>query len=118
MTGAGQGIGAAIARSFAAEGAKVVVAEINPQTGAAIASELAAGGAQALFHQTDVADPASVAVMAEAVRAAFGPPDVLVNNAGVNVFRDPLKMSDEDWRRCMLSISKAPGTARAPFCPE
>jgi NAD(P)-dependent dehydrogenase (short-subunit alcohol dehydrogenase family) len=101
VTGAGQGIGAAIARTFAAEGARVVVAEINPKTGAAVAGELAASGAQALFVETDVADPASVAAMCEAARTAFGPPDVLINNAGVNVFRDPLKTSEEDWRRCM-----------------
>jgi NAD(P)-dependent dehydrogenase (short-subunit alcohol dehydrogenase family) len=117
VTGAGQGIGSAIARCFASEGAKVVVAEINPQTGAAIASELAAGGAQALFHQTDVADPASVAAMSDAARAAFGPPDILVNNAGVNVFRDPLKTSDQDWRRCMsINLEGAWNCARA-FLP-
>jgi NAD(P)-dependent dehydrogenase (short-subunit alcohol dehydrogenase family) len=101
VTGAGQGIGAAIARCFAAEGAQVVVAELNPETGAAMASELAAAGARALFIPTDVSDPNSVVAMSNAVRDAFGTPDVLVNNAGINVFRDPLKTSDKDWRRCM-----------------
>ena len=101
VTGAGQGIGAAIARCFAAEGAKVVVAEVNPETGSATASELSAAGAEALFVQTDVSDPASAAAMSRSVGEAFGPPTVLVNNAGVNVFGDPLKATDEDWRRCM-----------------
>jgi NAD(P)-dependent dehydrogenase (short-subunit alcohol dehydrogenase family) len=101
VTGAGQGIGAAIARCFAREGASVVVAEINPETGAAIAAELTAAGGQALFVQTDVADPGSVAAMSEAARAAFPAPDILVNNAGINVFTDPLKTTDQDWRRCM-----------------
>jgi NAD(P)-dependent dehydrogenase (short-subunit alcohol dehydrogenase family) len=101
VTGAGQGIGAAIARCFAAEGASVVAAEINAETGVAIATELVQSGARALFVQTDVADSSSVAAMCEAARAAFGAPDVLVNNAGINVFRDPLKATDEDWSRCM-----------------
>src|SRR5690242_9946389 len=100
VTGAGQGIGAAIARCFAAEGARVVVAEVNPETGGAVAAELKAGGASALFVATDVTDPASVAAMHDAARAAFGAPDILVNNAGINVFRDPLAMSDQDWDRC------------------
>src|ERR1700688_813188 len=56
VTGAGQGIGAATARCFAAEGARVVVAEINPETGAAISAELVAKGAQAMFVATDVTE--------------------------------------------------------------
>jgi NAD(P)-dependent dehydrogenase (short-subunit alcohol dehydrogenase family) len=104
VTGAGQGIGVAIARCFAQEGAKVVVAEINPETGAAAAAELNAAGAKALFVETDVSDRRSAAAMARAAHEAFGAPTVLVNNAGVNVFRDPLKASDEDWRRCMAVI--------------
>jgi NAD(P)-dependent dehydrogenase (short-subunit alcohol dehydrogenase family) len=104
VTGAGQGIGAAIARCFAQEGAKVVVAEINSETGSAAAAQLKAAGAEALFVETDVSDPLSAAAMARAAGNAFGAPTVLVNNAGVNVFRDPLKASDEDWRRCMAVI--------------
>jgi NAD(P)-dependent dehydrogenase (short-subunit alcohol dehydrogenase family) len=101
VTGAGQGIGAAIARCFAAEGARVVIAEMNSKTGTEIAAELSASGAAAVFVQTDVTDLESVAAMRETAVAAFGPPDVLVNNAGINVFRDPLKITDDDWRRCM-----------------
>src|SRR6204780_2606169 len=70
VTGAGQGIGAATARCFAAEGARVVVAEVNPETGTAMAAELKAAGAHAVFAPTDVTDPASVAATHDATRAA------------------------------------------------
>jgi NAD(P)-dependent dehydrogenase (short-subunit alcohol dehydrogenase family) len=101
ITGAGQGIGAATARCFAAEGARIVVAEINPETGKAMAAQLDETGAKAIFVPTDVCDPNSVARMAEATRSALGTPDVLVNNAGINIFRDPLATTDDEWRRCM-----------------
>jgi NAD(P)-dependent dehydrogenase (short-subunit alcohol dehydrogenase family) len=101
ITGAGQGIGAATARCFAAEGARVVVAEINSDTGEAMAAELTKTGAKAIFVPTDVCDPDSVARMAETTRSALGTPDVLVNNAGINIFRDPLATTDAEWRRCM-----------------
>jgi len=118
VTGAGQGIGAAVARCFAAEGARVVVAEVNLKTGAAVAAELKAKGAGALFVQTDVTDPASVAAMGDAARAAFGTPDILVNNAGVNVFRDPLGMSDQDWDRCMSVDLEGVWRCTRAFLPD
>jgi NAD(P)-dependent dehydrogenase (short-subunit alcohol dehydrogenase family) len=106
VTGAGRGIGAAIARAFAAEGAAVVLAELDGATAEATAREIASAfeGAQTLAVQTDVTQPASeptsVRAAVEAAQRAFGPVDVLVNNAGINVFADPLTMTDDDWRRC------------------
>jgi NAD(P)-dependent dehydrogenase (short-subunit alcohol dehydrogenase family) len=100
ITGAGQGIGAATARRFSQEGARVVIAELNAQTGEAMAQELRAVGHAAVAIQTDVSDQESVNRMMAAAVGHFGPPDVLVNNAGIAVFDDPLHLSDEDWRRC------------------
>lgn len=102
VTGAGRGIGAAIARAFAAEGAAVVLAELDGAAAVATAREIANAyeGAQTLAVQTDVTQPASVRAAVEEAQRAFGPVDVLVNNAGINVFADPLTMTDDDWRRC------------------
>ncbi|MEX3843416.1 SDR family oxidoreductase [Paraburkholderia sp. BR10882] len=102
ITGAGRGIGAAIARAFAAEGAAVVLAELDGATAVATAREIANAyeGARTLAVQTDVTQPASLRAAVEEAQRAFGPVDVLVNNAGINVFADPLTMTDDDWRRC------------------
>ncbi|WP_310634113.1 SDR family oxidoreductase [Paraburkholderia sp.] len=102
VTGAGRGIGAAIARAFAAQGASVVLAELDLETAQATARDIAAasGNANVLAVKTDVTQSASVQSAVSAAERAFGPVDVLVNNAGINVFADPLTMTDDDWRRC------------------
>ncbi|MER9617162.1 SDR family oxidoreductase [Mesorhizobium sp. M0012] len=101
VTGAGQGIGAATARAFAMHGAKTVIAELNAASGKAVADELRAGGADVLFVETDVTDASAVADMVARTITAYGGVDVLVNNAGANVFYEPLLMPDEEWERCL-----------------
>ena len=78
VTGAGSGFGAGIARRFLAEGARVMVADINEKAAMAVAEEF--GG---LGHPVDVADGASVSAMIERATELMGPVDILVNNAGV-----------------------------------
>ena len=80
VTGAGGGIGEAYARALHAEGAQVVIAELDPDNGARVADSL---GDRALFVATDVGDPASTDAMAVATMDAFGRIDHLVNNAAI-----------------------------------
>lgn len=101
VTGAGRGIGAAIARAFAAEGAEVLIAERDAETGAAMAHEIAEAGGTARFQHTDVTEQADVEAMAEAALAAFGRIDVLVNNAGIIFFKPIEATSVADWDKLM-----------------
>jgi NAD(P)-dependent dehydrogenase (short-subunit alcohol dehydrogenase family) len=101
VTGGGQGIGAATAHAFAAQGAVVAVAEKNAVTGAAVTQSLKDAGAKALFVEADVTSKAAVAAMVDQVIKVFGGVDVLVNNAGANVFYEPLAMPDDEWERCL-----------------
>ncbi len=113
ITGAGQGIGEAIARTFAAHGARVVIAERNAETGSAVADSINAEGGQALFVSTDVTEIAAIKAMAEQAVAWMGGIDTLINNAGANVFHVPLDMPEEEWARCMrLDIDAAWHCAR------
>jgi 3-oxoacyl-[acyl-carrier protein] reductase len=89
VTGAGSGFGAGIARRFAAEGAQVMVADINATAAEAVAAEIGA-----LAQAVDVSRADSVAAMAGAALAAWGRVDILVNNAGVTHL--PAFMEDVD----------------------
>jgi NAD(P)-dependent dehydrogenase (short-subunit alcohol dehydrogenase family) len=102
VTGGGQGIGAAIVARFANEGASVMIADINEARGNATAEAISRQtGARVIALECDVADAQSVRAMVQAVKAQLGSADVLVNNAGIAVFREPLEMTPEDWRRCL-----------------
>ena len=107
ITGAGSGIGRAAARLFVAEGAKVVVAEIDAALGAASARE---AGADARFVATDVTDEESVKRMVHEARDAFGHVDVLLNCAGGSLREDrPVTEVDPSvWDRTMNLDLKGP----------
>ncbi|MBE0542158.1 MAG: 3-oxoacyl-[acyl-carrier-protein] reductase [Verrucomicrobia bacterium] len=97
VTGAGRGIGRAIALNFAAEGADVVCVSRTAENSEKVAAEVRALGRQAWAYAVDVADGDSVNAAAEKILADPGRVDILVNNAGVT--RDGLlmRMSDADW---------------------
>jgi NAD(P)-dependent dehydrogenase (short-subunit alcohol dehydrogenase family) len=84
VTGAGQGIGEAAAIKMAEEGAKVVVSDINEQTGNAVAERIRGAGGEAVFVSADVSNVDDVKALMAATKEAFGRLDVLHNNAGVH----------------------------------
>ena len=99
VTGAGHGIGRASALRFASEGARVAVVDIRADGAESVAQECRDLGAEAMAVATDVSDAEQVTALAEHVNAAWGPPDVLHNNAGVLIAGTVLEQSIEDWDR-------------------
>ncbi|GBC77543.1 Pyridoxal 4-dehydrogenase [bacterium HR08] len=97
VTGAGRGIGRAYARRLAAEGARVVIAEIQFTNAQRVAEEIAAAGGQALALHTNVADWESVRQMAEQTVARFGRIDILVNNAAIMDVKPWDQWTSEEW---------------------
>lgn len=97
ITGGGRGIGAACARVFAAAGARVVVASRTRAELEGVSAEVAAGGGQILAIPCDVADEAQVSALFEKAEKAFGPVDVLVNNAAIVRMGEVSDLSAKDW---------------------
>ena len=83
VTGAGQGIGRAFARAFAASGAIAVIPDVNEDKAASVAYEISAAGGTAMAFGTDISDPISVQRMVDDVMARHGRIDVLINNAAI-----------------------------------
>ena len=97
VTGAGQGIGRSIALKMAQEGADVVVAELNPDTGTQTAKEIEVLGRNVLSISVDVANRKQVEAMVDQVLKAWKRIDILINNAGFDRPSNLLKVKSEDW---------------------
>jgi NAD(P)-dependent dehydrogenase (short-subunit alcohol dehydrogenase family) len=98
ITGAARGMGAATARLFAAEGARVVLADVLDAEGEALAREL---GAVAFFRHHDVADEDSWQGLLGETLARFGGVDILINNAGVLLMRGLMDISKQEFERVL-----------------
>jgi NAD(P)-dependent dehydrogenase (short-subunit alcohol dehydrogenase family) len=100
VTGAARGMGAAMARRFVAEGARVVAADVDLDAAAALAASLGGRERVRAVH-VDVASEASAAALARETEASFGRIDVLVNNAGIYPVQAFEDISYDDWRRVL-----------------
>jgi 3-oxoacyl-[acyl-carrier protein] reductase len=99
VTGAGRGIGRATAQGLAAEGAKVLVNDVDADVASAVAQEIRAGGGEADHAGGSVADRDFVDAMVMRAEAQLGRVNVLINNAGVTAPAMTLKMTAEQWHR-------------------
>ncbi len=101
VTGAGRGLGRGVATAFARAGAAVALLDITDNELHDAAEMLAAEGARVLAVRTDVADPASIAVMIDTVHNALGRVDILVNAAAILEVRTFVESSYADWQRTL-----------------
>jgi NAD(P)-dependent dehydrogenase (short-subunit alcohol dehydrogenase family) len=99
ITGAARGIGRAYAEGYSAEGARVVIADIDEQRAADVATTIEKGGGQALALAVDMSYVASIRTMVTAAAEWGGTVDILLNNAGIGVAKPLLETSEEDWDR-------------------
>jgi meso-butanediol dehydrogenase / (S,S)-butanediol dehydrogenase / diacetyl reductase len=108
ITGGGSGLGRVLARRFAAEGASVIVADVVGHSATAVADEISEAGGRSLAHTTDVTDASDVEAMVETAREAFGPVQILVNNAARATDADFLDLSEETWEEDVAITLKGP----------
>lgn len=101
VTGGALGLGAAMCKLFAAEGAAVAVTDINEAGAKSLAQEIEQAGGRAMSYQQDVTDEAAWATTIEAVKADLGGLDILVNNAGIAIIGTVEDCTLEDWRKTM-----------------
>ncbi|UVC09467.1 SDR family oxidoreductase [Rhizobium sp. TH2] len=100
ITGAAQGIGLAIARGCLAENASVYLIDRDEALLSTVGNELRSMGANLGYRVADITDATAIEQAVADASSKIGPINALINNAGVNVFSEPLQTSDEDWDRC------------------
>ena len=101
VTGAGRGIGRAIALSFSASGASVIVNDINRATASKVVKEIEEQGSEGFFIEADVSKASQVNIMVKQITKRFGKIDILVNNAGIVTRESFFNISEDSWKRIM-----------------
>lgn len=108
VTGAGSGIGRAIAERFAREGASIGAWDINGDGVCETVATITAAGGRAIALEADCSDKAAIAAAAQRTRGAFGEIQILVNNAGIAPFVPYLQITDEQWDQIIRINLKGP----------
>ena len=99
VTGAGRGIGKCIARTYAAEGAKVVLADKDNEQGLKTEEYILSRGEEALFVYTDVGNPDDIKSLVVKTVENYGAINILINNAGISKFKSPYELTVEEWNK-------------------
>lgn len=97
ITGAGNGIGREIALHYAEKGANVILADIDEKAGAKTVTKIKEQGKEALFVQTDIRLETNIIRLMEVANQTYGQIDILINNAGKELFKSPYDISLEEW---------------------
>lgn len=105
VTGAAAGIGKATAEAFAAQGAKVVVSDINTESGLAVAEQIKAAGGEAVFIACNVADAGQVAGLMAQIQQTYGRLDCAFNNAGIEIEQDKLADGHEQVFDAIMGVN-------------
>ena len=112
VTGGAMGIGGAIVQGFAAEGAKIVIADVNDKAAEELAQRLQASGVEALYVRTDVLEPDHIRALIPRVVEHYGRLDYMINNAGGGIVRwDGISMALDDWNKIINLNLTAPWLA-------
>ncbi len=101
VTGAGSGIGRAVAMAYADTGAMVIIAEKDTVKGALTETEIIESGGQAVFYHVDVSDLTQTEAMMIIIKETYKKIDILINNAGVSFWKSPYEITPQEWDAVM-----------------
>ena len=101
VPGAGGGLGLTFSEALVAEGARVAMADVDPEAGEQAARKVQASGGEAFFHKTDVSNGRDAKALAEATLERFGRLDILINNAGIQHMSPIHEFEEEQWNRLL-----------------